>query len=63
MDSNETGYSSEQDSESQSIDISRKIELVKKNCAVSQSENPRLFRGRRLNTNWNDRAYRSQQKL
>ena len=43
MDSNETGYSSEQDSESQSIDISRKIELVKKIALYLKARVPDYF--------------------
>jgi RNA polymerase sigma factor for flagellar operon FliA len=43
MDSNETGYSSEQDSESQSIDISRKIELVKKIALYLKARIPDYF--------------------
>jgi RNA polymerase sigma factor for flagellar operon FliA len=43
MDSNETGYSSEPDSESQSIDISRKIELVKKIALYLKARIPDYF--------------------
>ena len=43
MDSNGTGYSSEQNFESQSIDISRKIELVKKIALYLKARIPDYF--------------------
>jgi RNA polymerase sigma factor for flagellar operon FliA len=43
MDSNGTGYSPEQNLESQSIDISRKIELVKKIALYLKARIPDYF--------------------